>query len=568
MAYQALYRKWRPMTFSDVTGQGHIVDTLKNEIISGKIAHAYLFCGTRGTGKTSLAKIFARAVNCLNLLPNGDPCNQCEVCRGIIDGTIMDVNEIDAASNNGVDNIRDIRNEVVYQPSVARYRVYIIDEVHMLSTAAFNALLKTLEEPPAHVIFILATTESHKVPATIRSRCQRFDFRRISQEDISERIKLIAQTDGISITPEAISKIAYLADGSMRDSLSILEQCIPIGNVTLESVEEIVGIAGDGALLTIAEAINKGDISEVIGMVDTLLTEGKEVIRLMESILDVMRNLIVCKSSKDPKDVLDLSAERLERYIDVSKRFTAEELMYCIRVMTDALTSAKLASKPKILLETALLRSCNPDLSVDNDAVLARVARLEKSGVTVHSSPVVTNTPSKSEIDKFEDDTFPVTEEAPPPMDMDAPPWENDIAPQVESAKEVVKEEPKVEVMAQKPKSKATSKPLESPVGTSADELLDKIGTASPVLKPSLIGAQGKVSGDTLVILQAKSFTYGMLCKSIELMEKTVNMKVSVVNTDEEYNSFSASDSAPAPSDGLGELLAQKDIFGDKMIIE
>ena len=563
MAYQALYRKWRPLTFSDVTGQDHIVDTLKNEILSGRIAHAYLFCGTRGTGKTSLAKIFARAVNCLNPLENGDPCNQCEICRGILDGSIMDINEIDAASNNGVDSIRDIRSEVIYQPANAKYRVYIIDEVHMLSTAAFNALLKTLEEPPPHVIFILATTESHKIPATIRSRCQRFDFRRISQSDIAGRIKMIASADSLNITDDAISKVAYLADGSMRDSLSILEQCMPLGEITLEGVEQIVGIAGDSALLSIASSIRSGDIASVITMIDKLLAEGKEVLRLMESILDVMRDLLVCKSTKNPGDALDITGERLDNYRRVSESYTAEELMYNIRIFTDAITTARLSSKPKILLETALLRACKPELSIENDAVLARIAKLEQNGVTVHSAPVaaVAGQP-KEEAPVFDDIPFPVDDDIPMPSDDDLP-WETEsVIPPMPA------DEPVVPPMVQEkpaPEEKAEPAPVDATL--SADMLIEKIKTDIPTVRPSLIGAKFKISDGALVICQTKSFTYSVLCKSAELMEKAAGMSVKVVNTEEEYNSLA---SAPVADeeDKFAQLLAQKDIFGDKMIIE
>ncbi len=547
MAYQALYRKWRPLTFSDVTGQSHIVETLKNEITTGRIAHAYLFCGTRGTGKTSLAKIFARAVNCENPLPNGDPCNSCETCRGILDGSILDVNEIDAASNNGVDSIRDIRSEVIYQPANAKYRVYIIDEVHMLSTAAFNALLKTLEEPPAHVIFILATTESHKIPATIRSRCQRFDFRRISQADIAGRIKMIAKADGLNITDDAINKVAYLADGSMRDSLSILEQCMPLGEITLEGVEQIVGIAGDSALLDIAENIRTGNISKVMSMVDVLLAEGKEVLRLMESILDVMRDLLVCKSG----DSLDITGERLKQYEKACKAFTIEELMYCIRVFTDAITTARLSAKPKILLETSLLRCCKPEISIENDAILARIAKLEQNGVTVNVAPVAKE---KEEAPVIDDIPFPVDDDAPMPADADLPPWEDAVA-------EVVAEAPVMEEV------KEPAEVKQEPVitgGMSADVLVDKIKSELPSVSPSLIGAKTKMSGGALVICQTKSFTFSMLERSVEMLKKAAGVDVKVVNSEDEFNGCDAD----APTDKMAELLAQKELFGDKMIIE
>ena len=562
MAYQALYRKWRPLTFSDVTGQQHIVDTLKNEITSGRIAHAYLFCGTRGTGKTSLAKIFARAVNCQNPQPNGDPCNQCETCKGILDGSILDVNEIDAASNNGVDSIRDIRSEVIYQPANAKYRVYIIDEVHMLSTAAFNALLKTLEEPPAHVIFILATTESHKIPATIRSRCQRFDFRRISQADIAGRIKMIAEADGLNITHDAISKVAYLADGSMRDSLSILEQCMPLGDITLEGVEQIVGIAGDGALLTIAENIRTGNISAVMTMVDKLLAEGKEVLRLMESILDVMRDLLVCKSG----DALDITGERLKQYEKACKAFTAEELMYCIRIFTDAITTARLSSKPKILLETSLLRCCKPELSIENDALLARIAKLEQNGVTVNVAPVKAEV--KEDIPPANDDIpFPTDGDIPMPGDDDLPPWDDAPAfTEVRAEQEIPVAEP-VQEEKEEPVPVKEEEPAPVQTGMSAESLLDKIKRELPSVGPSLIGAKAKMSDGVLVICQTKSFTFGMLQRSTEMLKKASGTDVKVVGSEEEFSAFNETP-APQAEDKFAELLAQKELFGDKMIIE
>ncbi len=553
MAYQALYRKWRPLTFSDVTGQSHIVETLKNEITGNRIAHAYLFCGTRGTGKTSLAKIFARAVNCENPLPNGDPCNSCETCRGILDGSILDVNEIDAASNNGVDSIRDIRSEVIYQPANAKYRVYIIDEVHMLSTAAFNALLKTLEEPPAHVIFILATTESHKIPATIRSRCQRFDFRRISQADIAGRIRMIAQADGLNITDDAINKVAYLADGSMRDSLSILEQCIPLGDITLEGVEQIVGIAGDSALLDIAENIRAGNISKVMSMIDVLLNEGKEVLRLMESILDVMRDLLVCKSG----DSLDITGERLKLYEKVSKAFTIEELMYCIRVFTDAITTARLSAKPKILLETSLLRCCKPEISIENDAILARIAKLEQNGVTVNVAPIAAE--KKDEAPVIDEIPFPMDDDAPMPGDADLPPWE-DAQPEVEDEKSVVEEVKEVKIET-KPEPAVTG-------GVSADVLVNKIKSDLPSVSPSLIGAKAKMSSGALVICQTKSFTFSMLQRSVDMLKKAAGVDVKVVNSEDEFNSMAEQITDVPGEDKLAELLAQKELFGDKMIIE
>ncbi|HQA57033.1 MAG TPA: DNA polymerase III subunit gamma/tau, partial [Acetivibrio sp.] len=272
MAYLALYRKWRPLVFEDVVEQEHVVKTLRNSINTGRIAHAYLFSGTRGTGKTTMAKIFSRAVNCLNP-KDGDPCNECEICKGILNGSLLDVIEIDAASNNGVDNVRELRDEVVYTPSKAKYKVYIIDEVHMLSTGAFNALLKTLEEPPSHVIFILATTEPHKLPATILSRCQRFDFRRISVDSIAKRIEYIAGESGVDIKEDASRLIAKLSDGALRDAISILDQCISLGNkeLTYEDVLKVVGLVTDTFIVEVVDNIKNQDVGKVLEAVNRLV---------------------------------------------------------------------------------------------------------------------------------------------------------------------------------------------------------------------------------------------------------------------------------------------------------
>ena len=287
MSHQAIYRKWRPMIFDDIVGQTHITKTLKNQIISGTVGHAYLFCGTRGTGKTSCAKVLSRAVNCLHP-NNGNPCNECEICRGIIDGSIMDITEMDAASNNGVDDIRYIKDDLNFVASNAKYTVYIIDEVHMLSTAAFNALLKTLEEPPENVIFILATTEAHKVPQTILSRCQRFDFRRISNDDIIVRMKEISNGDGYDISDDAYRMLARLADGSFRDGLSIMERVISSSGskITAEDIVNTLGISTRESVFELADAIINGDSAGVIRILNQVLSDGKDLGQLAISMLE------------------------------------------------------------------------------------------------------------------------------------------------------------------------------------------------------------------------------------------------------------------------------------------
>ena len=312
MAYQAIYRKWRPLVFEDIVGQTHITRTLRNQIQSGHISHAYLFCGTRGTGKTTAAKVFSRAVNCLNP-HDGSPCNECEICRGILDGSIMDVSEIDAASNNGVENIREIREDVNYVATQTKYRVYIIDEVHMLSQGAFNALLKTLEEPPQHVIFILATTEVHKVPETILSRCQRFDFKRIKPSDIILRMKEIAAGDGLQITDDAYALLARLAEGSMRDGLSILERCVSAcGNsLTYTDITNTLGIAQSDLVLSIVNSIAGGDAGAVLSAVDRLSADGKDLNVFCDTLIRHFRDLLVIQVAAEPESILDYTPEEL-----------------------------------------------------------------------------------------------------------------------------------------------------------------------------------------------------------------------------------------------------------------
>ncbi|NLY44009.1 MAG: DNA polymerase III subunit gamma/tau [Clostridiaceae bacterium] len=378
MLYQALYRKWRPQVFEDVVGQEHITQTLKNQVIAQKTAHAYLFCGTRGTGKTSVAKILSRAVNCPHS-NNGNPCNKCDICRGIMDGSILDVVEIDAASNNGVDNVREIRDEVVYSPARTRRKVYIIDEVHMLSTGAFNALLKTLEEPPAHVMFILATTESHKIPATILSRCQRFDFKRITSEDIVERLKQIAVQDEIKVEEEGLKLIARVADGSMRDALSILDQCMSFGKGTIryEDIASILGVVDNEILFDTAQSVFEQDSNAVIEIIDKLIMDGKDILQFLEGLIEHFRNLLLCKVLKNPEHILDAPKETISRLKKQSNGYTQEKIVYCIETLTEVSASVKWSSTPRILLEVALIKLCRPNLDMSVESLLNRIADLE-----------------------------------------------------------------------------------------------------------------------------------------------------------------------------------------------
>lgn len=408
MAYQAIYRKWRPLVFEDIVGQQHITSTLKNQITSGRIAHAYLFCGTRGTGKTTAAKIFARAVNCENNT-SGSPCNECDVCKGILDGSIMDVTEIDAASNNGVDNIREIRDEVSYVASRAKYKVYIIDEVHMLSGGAFNALLKTLEEPPEHVIFILATTEAHKVPQTILSRCQRFDFKRIRQSDIIVRMKEIATADGIDISENAYTLLARLADGSMRDGLSILERCVSAcGNtLTEDSIISVLGISPEKLISDITDCIINKDINGILSAVDTLLSDGRDINTFIDSLIKHLRDLFICKVSDNPSAVLDYSEEDIRAMTRQAEKLTFEKISNAASVLSSSRSEAKWVKNPRVIYELALIRITQPSLDSSAAAVLDRVSELEEK---VRNGVFTTEAPEPKKAEEKPKEKKPVSE--------------------------------------------------------------------------------------------------------------------------------------------------------------
>ncbi len=377
--HQALYRKWRPTTFDDVCGQDHITSVLKYECQSGKFSHAYLFCGSRGTGKTTCAKILAKAVNCEDL-QNGNPCGNCPSCRAIDNGSAIDVLEMDAASNNGVDNIRDIRDEVVYTPSMLKYRVYIVDEVHMLSNSAFNALLKTLEEPPAHVIFILATTEMHKLPSTIISRCQLFDFRRISVPVITARLLKIAETDGIDISPDAAALIARIAQGGMRDAVSLLELCSGSRQrITVELVNESVGISGRESILKIAQAVSEKDYETIFAEVATVASSSKDIAVFWQDLLNFYRDMLVTKTARDAAKYLDLTEVEAQETARVAALFSKETLVYHCKLIDRALgTMQKANSAKRLCAEMTLVRLCDEKLDSSNEALLSRISALEE----------------------------------------------------------------------------------------------------------------------------------------------------------------------------------------------
>ncbi len=375
MGYTALYRKFRPITFSEIVGQEHITRTLRNQIVAGRVGHAYLFNGGRGTGKTSAAKILARAINCLNP-QDGEPCNECEICKGAINGSLTDIVEMDAASNNSVEDIRSIREEVNFLPTKAKYRVYIIDEVHMLSTGAFNALLKTLEEPPEHVKFILATTEPQKLPATILSRCQRFDFKRISNENIIKRLNIVCEQSGIEITKEAMNIIAVLAEGAMRDALSILERCIQDGEnkIDEDKIKDLVGIPKITYVHNIIDSLFKYDVDNTLKNVDIVLNEGKDINNLLWEMIKYTKDILVYKASQK----LDLySEEEIANIEEISKNVSKQDLINMVYELSELENDIKWSTQKTIIFQAGMIKLCNKE-KTENKGLEERVEKIEK----------------------------------------------------------------------------------------------------------------------------------------------------------------------------------------------
>ena len=377
MEYTALYRKFRPTTFSEIVGQEHITKTLKNQINSGRVGHAYLFNGGRGTGKTSAAKILARAVNCLNP-KDGEPCNECEICKGILSGSLTDVVEMDAASNNSVEDIRSIREEVNFLPTLAKYRVYIIDEVHMLSTGAFNALLKTLEEPPAHVKFILATTEPQKIPATILSRCQRFDFKKLSTDNIIKRLKIVCKESNIEITQEALTTIAVLAEGAMRDALSILERCLQDGDTNIDEnkVKDLVGIPKLTYVSKMTEAIIDYNVEEALKTIDEVLAEGKDINNLLWELIKYTKDILVYKTSKN---LQIYSKDELECIEKLGEKASKDRLLNIIYKLSELENSIKWSTQKTIVFQTGIIKLCIETSSNSIEDLNDRVSKIEQA---------------------------------------------------------------------------------------------------------------------------------------------------------------------------------------------
>lgn len=417
MSYTALYRKFRPTTFGDVKGQEHIVTTLKNQIKAERIGHAYLFCGTRGTGKTTIAKIFARSVNCEHPV-DGSPCGECAICKAIGVGASMNVIEIDAASNNGVDNIREIVDEVAYSPAEGKYKVYIIDEVHMLSIGAFNALLKTLEEPPSYVIFILATTEVHKIPITILSRCQRYDFKRITIDTIAARLKELTEKEQVQIEDKALRYIAKTADGSMRDALSLLDQCIAFHfgqELTYDKVLDVLGAVDTEVFSRLLRVVMAGDVTGAIGLLEEIVMQGRELTQFIADFTWYLRNLLLVKTADGIEDVIDVSSENLARLREEAQMAENDVIMRYIRVLSELSGQIRYAAQKRILAEMTLIKLCKPSMETDTGSLLDRIRQLEnklENGVQImavpaagegagyNQQPVTTSVQQKAELPK------------------------------------------------------------------------------------------------------------------------------------------------------------------------
>ena len=443
--YQALYRKWRPKTFEDVVGQSHITETLRRQVAEDRLSHAYLFTGTRGTGKTTCAKILAKAVNCRHPV-NGDPCNQCDACLGIDNGSMLDVLELDAASNNGVDHVRALRDEAIYSPANVRYRVYIVDEVHMLSTAAFNALLKILEEPPAHLIFILATTELHKVPATILSRCQRFAFKRIQPGDIADRLRYVASQEGMALTEDAAELLSRLSDGALRDALSLLDQCSGGGEINRERVLDVLGLAGNLQTAQMMESILSRDTQAALLLLDKLYRGGKDVSALLGELSTLARDLLIRSTAPEGGAALLSGGYDTAAMDRLSAGVTPARLLHITARLQDTLAALPLSANRRTDGELCLMRLCDESLCGDLTALAARVARLEEGGLPAASgqrtgrqqaiAAPAARPQQRSTAPAEPRREAPVTKavDAPPPWDDpapiggDAPPWEEPVS--------------------------------------------------------------------------------------------------------------------------------------------
>lgn len=495
--YQVLYRKYRPKVFSDVYGQDHVTSTLKNEIKNGRVSHAYLFTGSRGTGKTTCAKILAKAVNCEHNV-DGEPCNECEVCKGLDNGSIYDVVEIDAASNNGVDNIRELRDETNYAPSRGKYRVYIIDEVHMLSTGAFNALLKTLEEPPAHVIFILATTEVHKLPATILSRCQRFDFKRIQPETMAVRLKEVAGLEGLGLDDDAAVLIARIADGALRDGLSILDQCAGRSKeINSDLVSEVAGLAGREAMYKLSDCIANSDSNTAMSIISDLYQNSFDMERLCVEMINHFRNFLVAKTVRKSRELIICTDDEYNTILEASKEFTVESIVFALDLFQNTLVTIKGGSSARIEVEMAFIKLCEPKMDESIASLLDRVSKLEnaiKSGVKVQPTQTAVPAPKEEYVPKEEPKPQPKAEPTPVSMPEPEPtPVEEELPVQEQQP---VVETPPVEHKTAPP----VANPNETVEFTQWGDFMDVLHRTNIPLFGVLSGSKGYVRGEFFLL--------------------------------------------------------------------
>lgn len=514
--YQVLYRKWRPKVFSDVVGQPQVTVTLQNELKAGRIAHAYLFTGSRGTGKTTCAKILAKAVNCLSL-KDGDPCGECESCVGIDNGSVMDVVEIDAASNNGVENIRNLREEASFTPASAKYRVYIIDEVHMLSIGAFNALLKTLEEPPAHVVFILATTEVHKLPATILSRCQRFDFHRIDPEVIADRLQFVAQEENARLERDAALLIARIADGGMRDALSLLDQCMGRNpQIDLDVVSETAGLAGRDHLFSLADTVLRQNGGEALELIDGLHKASKDMVRLCEELTGHFRNLMLLKTMRNPQNLIVVSQDEYEKLQVQAERFSLAGTIHAIDVLQAAKERMFRGFDRRVELEMAMLKLCSPELDESMDAILRRLSRLEKQPrAAVSEQAASAEIPSSKQM-------------SPAPAKKEAAhlPQEDEARP-VPERKEAGVLIPEEQEPAEERRDPVDMETLQQGAKRMADwpEVLEYLKEYSHVIASAFHGSVAYVNGDFVLIDAPNSMAFELLRKSAQRDKMRVAIK-------------------------------------------
>ncbi len=569
--YQALYRKYRPKSFADVYGQEHVVSTLKNEIKENRISHAYLFTGSRGTGKTTCAKIFAKAVNCENPR-DGEPCNECEICKGLDNSTIYDVIEIDAASNNGVDNIRELREEVNYSPARGRYRVYIIDEVHMLSASAYNALLKTLEEPPSHVIFILATTEIHKIPATILSRCQRFDFKRIQPETMAVRLEQVAELEGLTLDKDAAILISRIADGALRDGLSILDQCASRSSKIDESlVSDVAGLTGRSVLYKMTNAINAHASSDVAELISQLYQNSYDMERLCVELISHYRNFLIAKTVKNSRGIIVSTDDEYNTIVEGAKEMSLEGILYALDLLQSSLVRIKGGANSRIEMEMALIKLCEPKLNESLPSVLDRMAELERQ---VMAGGVRAEAPKPIPVP--EEKKAPVSEESKPepkpePEPIPEPEEEPEAPPAEPEREELPPENPPVPEPQQAPAPAPQPKESAAPNGDIPfdrwPEFLDVIHRTDVPLFGVISSANGFIRGEHFLIDSDNPTVYSFI--KIPTHSKAIASALfEVTGIKYKLGIYTKKKEAAEKKDLLSDLLSQAESDGIKIKFE